>query len=97
MGRVQQGAQHPLGIGRAEGADVGVEQAHHLGVLAGHTEALPNRPSLAWRAGHIEPQRPHGFQQFLHGWTVGPVHLHREGHSGKECFRFAHVVGAAGG
>ena len=97
MGAIQQWTQHPLRVCRAEGADVGVKQAHHLGVLTGHPKPLPDRPALAGGTGDLESQGAHGLQQVLHGWAIGPVHLNGKGHAGEEGFGMGHVLRAFGG
>ena len=80
VGWVQQWTQHPLGVGRSEGADVGIEKTHDFSVLTGNAESLPDSPAFAWWAGDVQAQIHHGPQQLLHCGPVGPVHLHRKGH-----------------
>ena len=74
-----------------------VKQAHDFSVLTSNTEPLPNSPSLARGARHVQAQCSHRFQQLLHSGAVGPVHLHRERHIGEERLRLPHVLGTARG
>ena len=96
MGGVQQRPQHPLGITRSEGADVGVEQADDLSVLAGDAQALPHSPPLAGGASQVEPETCHGRQHLAHGGAVGPVHAHWEGHVGEEALCFCNILRTVG-
>ena len=96
MGGVQQGPQHPFGIARPEGANVSVEQADHLRVLAGDPQALPYSPALAGGAGQFQPETCHRRQHLSDGGAVGPVHPHWEGHVGEEALRFCDILRTVG-
>ena len=97
MGSIQKRTQHPFGIGRSEGADVGIKQSDHFGVLAGDPKPLPNSPAFPRWARYIKAQFANRFQELTNGRPIGPVNLHWKGHVGKEPLGGNHVVRMAGG
>ena len=91
MGGVEQGRQHPSRVLRGEGADVGIKQANHLGLTGGNPKPLPNSPTLARWAHHLEIELLQRSEQLLHRRPIGPVHPHGEGHIGEERLRLQHL------
>ena len=94
-GGKQQRHQHALGIGRSEGADVGIKQRHHLRITGGHPQSLPNRPTFAGRPHQIKTLLTEATEQLLHCGSVGPLHMNREGHLGEKLLRLPHLFNTA--
>ena len=64
-------------------------------MTGGNAKSLPNSPTFARRAHHLEVELFQRSKQLLHRRPISPVHPHRERHIGKEGLRLQHLFGGS--